>query len=122
MSDLVNFRQNLTWTVEFISFAFVCASVILFVLRLLPIYKHWQKRVVVTAFFLNIAVALVGSITYGLSCIPFHAWFDPKLGSKCFSTRDTVIANRVNGGEWADTTLLFDPTVPSVGRTDEEVK
>ena len=82
----------------FICFYFIRTSVLLFVLRLLPIYKRWQKNVILTNFALNIAITLIGTVSYGLSCIPFRAWYQEVPNAKCFSTRNLVITNQVNGG------------------------
>ena len=64
----------------------------------MPIYKHWQKNVILAAFTLNIAITLVGTVSYGFSCIPFRAWYQEVPNSKCFSTHNLVITNQVNGG------------------------
>ena len=80
----------------------------LFVLRLLPAYKHWQKNVILAACALNVAVTLIGTVSYGLSCIPFRAWYQEVPNPKCFSTRDLVITNQVNGSKIdQDTTLVM---------------
>lgn len=71
----------------------------LFVLRLLPTYKRWQKHTIIVAFGVNIAIVLIGTVSYGLSCIPFEAWYKPVPGAKCFSKHNLVITNQVNGGE-----------------------
>lgn len=90
--------MNIEWILAFIAFCIIRTSVLLFVLRLLPVYKRKQKNVVVSTFALNIAVALVGTVSYGLSCIPFRAWYQEVPNAKCFSTHNLVIANQVNGG------------------------
>ena len=81
----------------FISFFFVRTSVILFVLRLLPVYKKWQKRVIYVAFAANLAICLISTVSYGLACIPFKAWYTNVPNAKCFSKHKLVVTNQVNG-------------------------
>ncbi len=97
----------------FICFFFIRASVLLFVLRLLPVYKHWQKNVILAACALNVAITLIATVSYGLSCIPFRAWYQEVPNAKCFSTRNLVITNQVNGSKIdQDTTrITIDLTV-----------
>ena len=71
----------------------------LFVLRLLPIYKRWQKRIIYALLPLNLAISLIATVSYGLSCIPFKAWYEPVPGARCFSKDKLVITNQVNGGK-----------------------
>lgn len=70
----------------------------LFVLRLLPVYKRWQKYIILVAFALNIAITLIGTISFGVSRIPFRAWYQDIAGAKCFTTSNLVITNQVNAG------------------------
>lgn len=94
-------RTNIDWIMAFICFCFVRMSVMLFVLRLLPVYKRWQKNVILCAFALNIAVTLIGTVSYGLSCIPFRAWYQEVPNARCFGTDKLVITNQVNGGKFS---------------------
>ena len=71
----------------------------LFVLRLLPIYKKWQQRVVYLAFLMNFLVTAYTCIAFGVSCIPFKANWDTVANSKCFSKDVLVITNQVNAGK-----------------------
>ena len=80
----------------------------LFVLRLLPSYKRWQKRVVDAMFLISFLVTLYSCIIFGLSCVPFKANWEHIPGSKCFSKDLLVTTNQVNAGEGSL------PTNPSV--------
>lgn len=99
LAQLTDSRVQDDWIIVFISLFFIRTSVMLFTLRLLPVYKRWQKRVIVFAFGLNIAITLIGTISYGLSCIPFRAWYETVPDAKCFSKRNLVVTNQVNGSE-----------------------
>ncbi|KAL8896845.1 MAG: hypothetical protein Q9207_007510 [Kuettlingeria erythrocarpa] len=82
----------------YIIYFFVRASVMLFVLRLLPSYKKWQQRVVYAMFLINFLVTLYTCITFGVSCIPFKANWDTVPNAKCFSKDVLVITNQINAG------------------------
>ena len=71
----------------------------LFVLRLLPPNKKWQTRVILVAFFLNFAITMIGSISYGLSCIPFEAEWKSIPGAKCHSVHLMTVTQQVNGSK-----------------------
>lgn len=77
---------------------FLRASVTLFVLRLLPSYKKWQRRVVYVAFLMNFLVTAYTCIAFGISCIPFNANWDTVPNSKCFSKDVLAITNQINSG------------------------
>lgn len=83
----------------YIVYFFVRASVMLFVLRLLPSYKKWQQRVVNFVFLVNLLVTTYTCVTFGVSCIPFKANWDDVPNSKCFSKDVLVITNQINGGK-----------------------
>ena len=71
----------------------------LFVLRLLPSYKKWQRRVVYVVFLMNFLVTAYTCIIFGISCIPFSANWDTLPNSKCFSKDVLAITNQVNAGK-----------------------
>ena len=71
----------------------------LFVLRLLPSYKKWQRRVVYVAFLMNFLVTAYTCITFGISCIPFDANWDTVPDSKCLSKDVLAITNQINSGK-----------------------
>ena len=80
----------------YIVYFLVRASVMLFVLRLLPVYRKRQQRIVVVFFCVNFFVTLYSCITFGISCIPFEANWKTIAGSKCFSKNYLVVTNQVN--------------------------
>lgn len=82
----------------YIVYFFVRASVMLFVLRLLPSYKKWQQRIVQLTLLVNFLVTAYTCVTFGVSCISFKATWDPVPGSKCFPKDVLVITNQINGG------------------------
>ena len=92
-------REYISYTVTYMYYFFIRASVMLFVLRLLPSYKIWQQRVVALAFLINFLVTAYTCITLGISCIPFKANWDSVPNPKCFSIDVVVITNQINGGE-----------------------
>ena len=92
-------RAQILWLTAFLSFFFLRASIMLFVLRLLPIYKKWQKHTILICFGVNIAITLISCISYGLSCVPFRAWYENVPGSTCFSKHKLVITNQVNASK-----------------------
>ncbi|KAL9003048.1 MAG: hypothetical protein Q9188_004060 [Gyalolechia gomerana] len=85
------------YIIVYIAYFFIRASVMLFVLRLLPSYKKWQQKVVYSMFLVNFAVTLYTCITFGVSCIPFKANWDTTIANaKCFSNQVLVITNQIN--------------------------
>lgn len=71
----------------------------LFVLRLLPSYKRWQKLAVDAMFLISFLVTVYSCVTFGVSCIPFKANWEQIPGAKCFSKDLLVITNQVNAGK-----------------------
>lgn len=69
----------------------------LFTLRLLPRTKTRSQWVIYVNFFLNFAITLIASVSFGLQCQPFTAIWDPKPGSKCLSPTILAITTKVNG-------------------------
>ncbi|KAL9087210.1 MAG: hypothetical protein Q9159_003777 [Coniocarpon cinnabarinum] len=90
--------EYIAWVMVFISFFFLRASVMLFVLRLLPPFKKWQQKVVYVAFVLNVIITIIATVSYGVSCIPFRAAWQEVPGSKCFSKKVLVATQKMNGG------------------------
>ena len=72
---------------------------LLFVLRLLPPYKKLQQRIIYVELFVNFAITLIATLTYGIGCIPFEALYMDVPGAKCFSKEKLVIVARVNASE-----------------------
>ncbi|KAG8525208.1 uncharacterized protein KY384_008852 [Bacidia gigantensis] len=70
-AQIKQFRKwtNIDWILGFLCFGFIRASILFFVLRLLPVYKRWQKNVILAAFVFNIAITLIATVSYGLSFI-----------------------------------------------------
>ena len=69
----------------------------LFVLRLLPPGKTWQQRVIFVVFFLNFAITMIATVSYGLRCRPFRAVWDHVQGAKCESIEVITRTQQVNG-------------------------
>ena len=92
-------REYVDWEIVFISYFFIRASVMLFVLRLLPPSKVWQRRVTYVAFFLNFAITLIAVVSYGVRCRPFIAAYKSVPGAKCSSENVIVVTQQVNGSE-----------------------
>ena len=69
----------------------------LFTLRLLPATKIWQARVVVAAWFLNLAITIFAVIVFGIQCVPFRAIYEPVAHPWCESQNVAIIATKVNG-------------------------
>lgn len=92
-------REFTGYIQAYIIYFFVRASVMLFVLRLLPSYKKWQQRVVYSMFLVNFVVTLYTCITFGVSCIPFKANWETVPNAKCFSKDVLVITNQINAGK-----------------------
>ncbi|KAI9714793.1 MAG: hypothetical protein M1820_000082 [Bogoriella megaspora] len=93
----VNKWTYIGWIVVFISYFFVRTSVMLFVLRLLPPGKKWETRIIFFVFFLNIAITIIATVTYGLHCQPFQAGWKSVPGGHCKSYQDLTITQWVNG-------------------------
>ena len=70
----------------------------LFVLRLLPRTKKLQKDFILVAFFLNFAITLVATVSFGLKCIPFRAIWQDVPGAKCLSENVLVATQYTNAG------------------------
>ncbi|KAI9727271.1 MAG: hypothetical protein M1828_006890 [Chrysothrix sp. TS-e1954] len=87
----------INWIIVFISYFFIRASVMLFVLRLLPPGKTWQQRLIFVVFFINFAITLIATVSYGVRCQPFRAVWDPVPGSKCESIDIITTTGWVNG-------------------------
>ena len=84
----------------FISWFFLRASVMLFVLRLLPPFKKVQQKIIYAAFFVNFAITVIGTVSYGVSCRPLRASWENVPGGKCYTRNLLVITTRVNGSEF----------------------
>lgn len=82
----------------YINYFFIRASVLLFVLRLLPSYKKWQQRITHVVFLVSFLVTLYTCISLGVSCRPFKANWETVNNSKCFSKDLVVITNQINAG------------------------
>ena len=80
----------------------------LFVLRLLPPFKKWEARIICIAMGLNFAITILGTVSYGVSCIPFRANWQIIPGAKCYSKDLLVITTRVNGGKYHKCLSLLD--------------
>ncbi|KAI9667146.1 MAG: hypothetical protein M1831_001323 [Alyxoria varia] len=86
------------WLEAFICYFFTRTSILLFVLRLLPAYKVWQHRLVYVTFFLNFAITVVATVSFGIACIPFEGlWKKDLPGAKCYPLELLVLTQRVNG-------------------------
>ena len=83
----------------YLSFFFVRASVMLFILRLLPSYKKWQQRVVNLIFIVNFLATVYTLFMLGFSCVPFQANWKAVPNSKCLSKKVFVLTNQINAGE-----------------------
>lgn len=90
-------REYIDWLVVFVSYFFIRASVMLFVLRLLPPYKKWQQRLIFFTFFLNFAITMIAAVSYGVHCIPFPAAYEDASGGKCIPANVIVVTQQVNG-------------------------
>ena len=71
----------------------------LFTLRLLPITKVAPRRVIYVAFFLNFAITVIATVSYGVRCVPFTAIYDPGPNARCIPTNVIIATQQVNGGE-----------------------
>ena len=83
----------------YLSFFFVRASVMLFVLRLLPAYKRWQQRVVISAFIINFLATAYTLFMLGFFCVPFRANWATVPNSRCLSKDVLVFTNQINAGK-----------------------
>ena len=92
-------REYIGYIEAYIVYFLIRASVMMFVLRLLPSYKVWQLRVVLVAFALNLLVTAYTCFVFGFSCIPFQANWEDIPNPKCFSKDLIVITNQVNAGK-----------------------
>ena len=70
----------------------------MFVLRLLPTFQKVQKWIVYIALAINLAITIVVTVSYGLSCMPLKAEWEHIPGAKCYSKDVLVITSTVNGG------------------------
>ena len=77
----------------------------LFVLRLLPPGKTWQARTIFVGFFLNFAITIIATVTYGVHCIPLQAAWKSELDSHCLSVRYLAITQWINGSKLPPRTL-----------------
>ncbi|KAL9094317.1 MAG: hypothetical protein Q9165_003458 [Trypethelium subeluteriae] len=68
----------------------------LFVLRLLPPYKKAQQRIIYVELFVNFAITLIATLTFGIACTPFKALYTYVPGAECFSKEKLVAVTRVN--------------------------
>lgn len=89
-------RQVLCYLVVYINYFLLRASVMLFVLRLLPAHQKWQQRIIYLAFSINIAITILATVTYGISCIPFKANWQDIPNARCLPKNVLVIVNQVN--------------------------
>ena len=83
----------------YLSFFFVRASVMLFVLRLLPSYKKWQQRVVTSTFIINFLATAYTLFMLGFFCVPFQANWKAVPNSRCLSKKVLVFTNQINAGK-----------------------
>lgn len=92
--------------VVFVSFFFLRASVLLFVLRLLPPNKSWQKHCILVLFFVNFATAMIGLVSFGVKCIPFHDIWSEEPNRNCRSLKVNTATFYVNGSKWYSFSVL----------------
>lgn len=96
ISDYSTRRMFILWEIAYLSFFFVRGSVMFFTLRLLPRTKRKSIWTIYVAFALNLAITLLGTISFGVSCRPFSAHW---RGGNCSSKEILMITNQVNGGK-----------------------
>ena len=104
-------REYIAYLEVYLVYFFIRASILLFVLRLLPSYKKWQQNLVYGVFSVNFIVTAYTCITFGVSCRPFRANWMTVPNSKCFSVDVIVITNQVNASKSLMTTVTM-PTFP----------
>ena len=92
-------REYIGYLEVYLGYFFIRASVLLFVLRLLPSYKKWQQYLVYCVFFVNFMVTLYTCIAFGIFCRPFKANWMTVPNSKCFSIDVIVITNQINSSK-----------------------
>ena len=92
-------RTYISLVQVYITYFFVRASVMLFVLRLLPSYKVWQQRAVLATFAINFLATLYTCIAVGISCIPFQANWEDMPEARCFSKGVLVLTNQINSSK-----------------------
>ena len=92
----------------FLVYYFARASVMLFVLRLLPSYKKWQRNFVNMAFLLNFLTTAYTCVAYGVSCMPFEANWKDIPGSWCMSTDVVALTNQLNACKHLNLSRLSD--------------
>lgn len=90
----------------------------LFTLRLLPCTKVWAKRLIYFTLFLNFAITVIASVSYGVRCLPFSAIGDVHPKAKCITTEVLVSTMKLNGSEY---TISFS-SLMEVKREDQVPK
>ncbi|KAI9696360.1 MAG: hypothetical protein M1820_008202 [Bogoriella megaspora] len=88
--------QYICYTLMYIELFLIRASIMLFVLRLLPSFKVIQRRIVYGVFLINFVITLFACLSFGLSCRPMKANWDAIPNAHCFSKELLVITNQVN--------------------------
>ena len=91
----------------------------LFVLRLLPPTKKLQQRIIFVTFFLNFAITIIATVSYGVKCVPFTAIYKEVPGAKCLSEEVITATQWVNAGMsrncgFALSASSFDPPIPVI--------
>ena len=71
----------------------------LFVLRLLPPDRKWQERIILFVLFLNFAITMIATVSYGVRCQPYIAAYEYIPGATCFSNRVLVITMQLNASK-----------------------
>ena len=71
----------------------------LFVLRLLPPAKKTQQRIIVFTMFLNFAITMIATVSYGFRCRPFEAVYENIPNAKCVPTKVITSTMYVNASE-----------------------
>ena len=85
--------------IVFVDYFFLRLSIMLFVLRLLPPYKKAHQTIIYVELFVNFAITLIATLTFGIACIPFKALYTPIPGATCFSKEKLVAVTRVNASK-----------------------
>ncbi|KAI9723458.1 MAG: hypothetical protein M1828_004188 [Chrysothrix sp. TS-e1954] len=76
---------------------FLRSSVMLFTLRLMPKSKKWPQRIIYASFFLNFAITIIVTVTYGTKCVPFTAIYKSVPGAKCDAQSIQIATQQLNG-------------------------
>ena len=71
----------------------------LFVLRLLPPTKTLQQKIIFINMFLNFAITMIATVSYGVKCVPFQAIYNFVPNAKCIPERVLMATMYVNAGK-----------------------